>query len=192
MSDRSPTPARTATTRSPTAGTTPTGWWPGAVWKTTSAWPSATGTVSCGPGPTSSARGHWTGRGMLKASNRWMRRVRRWPRPSSSSPSSALRSSPSTTGISLRTAALSRSPAPDSTPWSTRRSRTWSGPGCACCGERPTSSATRATRRARPPTRTRRSSRSPLPRSVTCWRRPTGWAGPTTSCGAGVRATTRC
>ena len=64
--------------------------------------------------------------------------------------------------------------------------------GCGCCGERPGCSGIPATWPARPPTRTRRCSPGPRPRSATAWRPPTGWAGPTTCCGADGRATTPC
>ena len=62
----------------------------------------------------------------------------------------------------------------------------------ACCGGRPTCSAIRATRPARPPTRTPPSTPSRRRRSSRCSRRPIGSVAATTSCGAAARATRRC
>ena len=60
--------------------------------------------------------------------------------------------------------------------WTTSRA-TWSAPASGCCGARRTSSATRATRPARRPTRIPRCSRTRPPRSSTCSRRRIGCGG---------------
>ena len=78
-----------------------------------------------------------------------------------------------------------------------RRSSSWrrSGrrrPASGCSGARRTSSRTRATCAARPPTRTSRWSRTPRPRSRRPSTRRWRWAARTTCSGAAARATPRC
>ena len=76
----------------------------------------------------------------------------RSPPRSSSSTSSARRTSASTIATSRPRAAPSPRPAPTWTRWFPRSSLRWGGPEPSSCGARPTCSATRATRPARPPT----------------------------------------
>ena len=72
------------------------------------------------------------------------------------------------------------------------RARCSRRPGCSSCGARRTSSPTPATWPARRPTPIPRCSPALRPRSGMPWRRPTGWAAPTTCCGAAGRAMTPC